>query len=284
MNLDQFKRDNKFLMLAFDHRGSFKKLMNPQDPDVVTMDEEIALKKEIIDSLRDEFSSVLIDQEIGYKAYEPKDKPFLLPIEKTGYELSGKDRITELEYSVEDLKKMGASGVKILLWFNYHLLSSEKQIEVVRQVLEDCKNNEMPFFLETRSYDPEKGEGEDLSSDDMNDLVLGGLKLLLQKGIEPDVYKLEYPGSALGCQTITAILQEHNSGKNIPWILLTMGASFEAFIKELEEASIRGCQGFLAGRAVWQEVCSMKGEEKAKFLKITLPERFRKISEIVTRN
>ena len=45
-----------------------------------------------------------------------------------------------------------------------------------------------------------------------------------------------------------------------------------------------GAKGFLAGRALWQEVCTMKGEEKNKFLKETLPDRFRKVSEIISKS
>ena len=48
-------------MLALDHRGSIKKLMNSLNPESVSDDEVIALKAEIIESLADQFSGVLID-------------------------------------------------------------------------------------------------------------------------------------------------------------------------------------------------------------------------------
>ena len=65
-----------------------------------------------------------------------------------------------------------------------------------------------------------------------------------------------------------------------PWIILTRGDTFDKFTAELEDAIKAGAKGFLAGRALWQEVCSMQGEEKERFLKETLPNRFKKISEI----
>ena len=49
---------------------------------------------------------------------------------------------------------------------------------------------------------------------------------------------------------------------------------------ELKEAVYSGAEGFLAGRALWQEVCSMTGEQKSFFLSKTLPERFKKIAGI----
>jgi tagatose-1,6-bisphosphate aldolase len=111
-------------------------------------------------------------------------------------------------------------------------------------------------------------------------IVLESLKMFTRHDIFPDVFKLEYPGNSLGCQTISATIQL--TERQIPWILLTMGSSFDDFVTQLKEASIRGCSGFLAGRAVWQEVCAMQGEEKQKFLKETLPKRFKIISDIMS--
>lgn len=271
-------------MLAFDHRGSFKKLMNPQDPGSVTNEQAVALKKEIIDSLRGQFSSILIDQDIGLKAFEPKDTSFLLPVEKSGYEQEGNDRLTELQYSVDSLKENGATGAKLLVFFNPYGKTVQNQLEVAKKVMEECKKKDFPLFLEIRTYNNDTLEADKMNAEERNDHVLTSLKLFLKNGIEPEVYKLEYPGSALGCQTITAILQEHSSEKNIPWILLTMGAGFEEFASQLEEASLRGCSGFLAGRAVWADVCTLHGDEKDKFLKEVLPERFKKICQIMEGN
>lgn len=277
-DLSQFQKDGRFLMLAFDHRGSFKKLMNPENPEAVTDEAAIALKKEIIDALRGQFSSLLIDQEIGLKAYEPRDVPFLLPVEKTGYETTGEERLTEIENSVESLKAAGAAGAKILVWFNPYVESAKTQLETSKKLMEECKAADFPYFLEIRTYDG-KREADMMDEAEREKIILDSLKMFLRHEIYPDVYKLEYPASALACQTISAALQL--TDREIPWILLTMGSSFDDFVAELREASTRGCKGFLAGRAIWQEVCSMQGEEKEKFLKGTLPERFRTISKIM---
>lgn len=277
-DLSKFQKDGKFLMLAFDHRGSFKKLMNPESPDSVTDEEAVALKKEIIDSLRGQFSSILVDEQIGLKAFEPKDVPYLLPIEKTGYETTGEERLTELGTSVEALKAAGASGCKILVWFNPYVDSAQKQLEISKKVMDDCKAADFPYFLEIRTYDGDR-EADKMQDDEREKIILDSVKMFLRHDIYPDVYKLEYPAGALACQTISAALQL--TEREIPWILLTMGSSFDNFVTQLKEASMRGCKGFLAGRAVWQEVCSMQGEEKQKFLKETLPERFKIISEIM---
>lgn len=287
MDLSKFTTSDKFLMLALDHRGSFKKLMNPKDSDSVTTQQVILLKSEIINSLKYQFSGLLIDQTYGLQAYDlvlheldkaspgelhdsKDDKPFLLPVEKTGYTDKSGERLTELEYSAEQIMGMGALGVKLLLYFNPTLPSSEDQVKVAVKVFNDCKDHAFPLFLEIVTYLP--GEG-DLAAE-RPQLVVKSLEKLMMAGVVPEVFKLEYPGNLEACQEITKLLG------TTPWILLTRGDDFETFKKELEEAVSAGCQGFLAGRALWQEVCTMSGDEKQHFLSQTLPERFKIISDI----
>lgn len=271
MDLDRFKRNNKFLLLAFDHRGSFKKLINSDNPDSVSDEQAVELKRAIIESVYDQFSGVLIDKDIGLRAYERKSKPFLLPIEKSGYTEKLGERLVELEYSASDLKKLGASGAKILLYFNPDVESAKTQLEIAKKVVEDCRENNLPLFLEIRVYMPDTG---DKLGSNQERLVIDSLTRFLEEGVEPDVWKLEYPGTLTDCQRLTVI-----AGKT-PWILLTRGVGFDEFVIQLEDAIKAGAQGFLAGRALWQEVCKMGGERKIEFLAKTLPERFRKICKI----
>ncbi len=275
-DLANFLKDGKFLMLALDHRGSFKKLMNPDNPDSVTDQMAIDLKGEIINAVKDQMSGVLIDPDFGLPAYVEKTKPFLLPVEKTGYEAKGGERLTKLEYGVPKLMEWGAGGAKILLFFNPYLETAEAQLETGKSVVEECKSRDYPLFLEIVTYEAD----HEVTMEEREKLVIESLKKFVARNVIPDVFKLEYPGSAVACRTISAILQEHE----VPWILLTRGDSFEHFKEQLKDAVSRGAVGFLAGRALWQEVCIMQGEEKQKFLKETLPERFRIISEICTKD
>lgn len=272
MNLDKFTKSGKFLMLALDHRGSFKKLMNPQNPDLITDDEVIALKSEIIDSLKDQFSGLLIDETYGLGAYSHHNKPFLLPLEKSGYTDQAGERITEVEYRVTQLITYGASGGKLLLYFNPHISSANRQIETARKVLQQCKESHFPLFLEIVVY--EIGNDQERLNKDRPELVLSSLRMLIENAVVPNVWKLEYPGSGESCHKITQLV-----GKT-PWILLTRGDTFDVFKEELKVAIKSGAVGFLAGRALWQEVCTMQGTQKEEFLTHTLPERFKIISKI----
>ena len=264
MDLSKFQVNNKFLMLALDHRGSFKKLMNPQNPDAVSDEQVIKLKNEIIEALKDQFSALLIDEAWGLEACHEvcQIKPFLLPLEKSSH-----TGITELEYSALQIKNLGASGAKLLIDFDPDSENYSHQLEVAKKVMEDCKAADFPLFLEIVTGSVDK--------------VLKSLQQFLDFGIKPDVWKLEYPGSAEKCQKLTETLRLR-SGSLTPWILLTGGQTFEEFREHFKIASQNGCAGFLAGRALWQEVATLQGVEKEKFLKETLPERFKILAEIAT--
>ena len=257
-------------MLALDHRGSFKKLINPQDPDSVTDEQAVKLKSEIINALRDQFSGLLIDDLIGLEAYLMHNKPYLLPLEKSGYLEQAGEKITEIEHTLADVANLGASGAKVLFYFNPHVDSAQKQLETAKRVVEECKAQDFPLFLEIVTYKPFM----EIKPDDSPKLVLESLRAFVENGILPDVFKLEYPGNTQACIEISELLG------NIPWILLTNPDPYEQFRKHLTDAVKAGCKGFLAGRALWKEVTSLQGEEKQKFLTTTLPQRFKEISDI----
>ena len=247
-------------MLALDHRGSFKKLMNPKDPESVTDEQVISLKNEIIESLKDQFSAILIDDKFGLEACHEvcKVKPFLLPLEKSSH-----TGVVELEHSAQDLKSLGAAGAKILMDFNPGDENCAKQLEIASEVVADCMASDFPLFLEIVTHN--------------ESLVIESVSQFLEEGVEPSVWKLEYPGSLEKCREITEMVGD------VPWILLTGGTDFETFKSNLENAAKGGVKGFLAGRALWQEVCTLSGEGKQEFLKVTLPERFKVVSEIATK-
>lgn len=260
MNPKIFTQNNYFFMLALDHRGSFIKLAKSENEQKL-----IDYKFDIINSLVYQFSGVLIDANYGFKAYTlfNKDilKPFLLPIEKSGFVDSKEGRLNELETNASEIKEKGASGVKLLIYFNKKDKNAKKQIELARVVSEQCKQDGAPLFLEIVHY----GEAKD---------VLDTLTIFRQEGISPAVYKLEYPGSEKSCKAITEFLED------TPWILLSRGVTFNEFYDQVYTAAKSGCSGFLAGRSLWQDLFELEGDKRKDFLSQELPNRFKKLKEL----
>lgn len=264
MKTSIFTRDGKFLMLANDHRDSLKKLLSPNDHEKVSTKDLVEFKKDIIDQVISEVSGLLIDVEYGLLAYEKKSKPFLLPIEKSGFIKEGVDRVTELEHTVEDLKKLGAAGIKLLIHYDQDSSTVNVQMETAKKVLNDCRDQKLPLFLEILTY----GAGS------KPDQIVGAVNMMLDQDIRPDVFKLEFPDEEKYCRVITDSLDE------TPWILLTRGKTYDLFKEELKTAMSAGASGFLAGRSLWEEASVMKGEERLNFLQTIYPQRFREISQI----
>lgn len=276
MDLRVFQKNRKYLMLALDHRGSFKKYVNKKNPEAASDADVIGVKKMIIDAVYNEMSGVLIDPDWGLPAYKGKKKPYLLCAEKTGYVENGGERLTEIQYSAAELKKRGASGVKLLLYYNPEAENRAAQIETAKKVLADCHKNDLPLFLEFVTY------GNEALGKTRAEWVLRTVQEFLDADVSPDVFKLEYPASSAGrpddeksCAKITKMLGP------TPWILLTRGETYDVFKTQLTDAIANGAVGFLAGRAIWQEVgdyADVAGQEK--FLNKIARKRFQEICAI----
>lgn len=268
MDLSKFTFQDKFLMLALDHRESFRRLMNPRNPTDVIDEEIVQVKSEIIKSLVGQFSAILLDFNYGLPAYKNKLKPFILALEKTGYKEYDNERYTEIELIGCEIEEYRASGCKVLIYFNPFYTSAQSQMDTVYGILEDLSEYDLPLFLEIVTYN--KVEDNHKKSD----LIIKSIEVFLKNDIRPDVFKLEYPGEAETCKKITEILGD------TPWILLTGGGDFETFKENLRVAAENGASGFLAGRALWQEIFQYKGEQRKQFLMEVLPNRFKELSEI----
>ena len=290
-----FSEHGKFLMLALDHRGSLRRLLNAENPKGVSSEQLINFKQGIIEALKDQFSGLLIDPQYGLRAYREvfgkkiwwekefnsgnlpdfqndRSRPFLLSIERSGFREKDGERITELEHTVKELKNLGAAGVKLLLYFNPESQITGRQLSLARKVLADCRRCGLPLFLELITYSASTSRVQPLRG--LNPIE-DSIRRFLSAEIRPSVFKLEYPGSAECCQKITELLGE------IPWVLLSRGKDFEVFRSELEVAIANGADGFLAGRALWQEAAVFQGSDREKFLTQTLPARFRELISTV---
>jgi tagatose-1,6-bisphosphate aldolase len=93
--------------------------------------------------------------------------------------------------------------------------------------------------------------------------------------LEPDLLKLEWPGSADGCHRVSEALG------NVPWALLSAGVGIDEFLARVEIALDAGAVGFIAGRAIWGEAVALEGEERISFLRETAVPRLAALCEVL---
>jgi len=272
-DLDKFKKDGLFLMVALDHRGSLKKMIGENWEEKI-----IEWKKNAIEILGPLSSAILIDPEWGLEAFSKVglEKPYLLSAEKSGYKETEGGRETEIKYPAKKLKEMGAEGVKLLIYYNPQTPIATKQKKLIVKMAQDCEKNDISFLLEIITYDFGK------ENKHKGILVVDSVKDIFSLGVKIDIFKIEFPGkidsegakdlASNFCKEITEIL-----GKT-PWILLSAGDDFEDFKEKVKLAIKNGAKGFLAGRSLWKDFVNYKEEEWKKFFKDKSLKRLKEIS------
>ena len=254
-------------MLAIDHQDSFQKLLHPENPDAAGDTEIIALKEQIIKAAAPYCSGILLDIPTALPAYQNLQQQgialpsYFLTYTTTSYsEVGVGERVTHLAYHAKELKAHRAQGTKLFLYVHPKATTFKEQIAVAKQAQEESHAMGLPFLLEPVIYERSK-------EDDKAALLLEAIGMLKQAGVEPEVWKVEYPGSAEGCDQMRALVLP------APWILLSRGVDFEQFAQGMQVAADHGACGFFVGRALRQEAATLQGNARETFLKITIPER-----------
>jgi len=281
-----------FTVLAMDHRGSFKQMINPASPDAVSYDEVVRRKIEMCAELSPYASAALLDPIYGAAqcisaGALPGGKGLLVSIEESGYEGGKENRVTRLltDWNVAKIKRLGASAVKILVYYRPDLKDlAQRQLAIVSTVAGDCLKHDIPLFVEPVSY-PVGAEVTDPKAFAASkpDIVIETARHMTALPI--DVLKAEFPAD-IKFQKDAAVLgrlcRDLNSASRVPWVLLSAGVDIETFCQQVEIACTAGASGFLGGRAIWQEVMPMPDPaQRLAYYRSTVAARFQRLNSIV---
>src|SRR6185295_8747749 len=139
---------------AMDQRGSLKKSLAKEKGSEVGDHEMEEFKILVTEVLTQHASAILLDPEWGLPASKRRAKGsgLLLAYEKTGYDKTGAGRLPDLldDWSVRRLKEAGADCIKILLYYTPYDSKevNNKKHAWVERLGDECRANDMPFFLE----------------------------------------------------------------------------------------------------------------------------------------
>lgn len=271
--------------LALDHRQNLRRALSPLDPDSV-MDEQLSrFKLDVTSALALKATAVLLDPEVSAAQAIagnaiPKHVGLVVAVESTGYTGEATARQAQIlpGWSVEKAKRMGASAIKLLVYYHPDSHTAFEIELFTRQVADECARQDMAVMLEPLSYslDPSKK----LSSDEKRYVVLETAKRLTPLGV--DLLKAEFPLNAAETdkRDWEQVCREVSSASTVPWILLSGAAEFETFLQQVAAACNAGASGVAVGRAVWQEAVSMKAEERTGFLEKIGLERMERITSL----
>jgi tagatose 1,6-diphosphate aldolase len=281
-----------FTMTALDHRGSMQRMIAPRSPEAVTTNQLTRYKRDLTRALAPVSSAVLIDPIYGAAQVIaggdlPRDTGLLVGIEATGYNDAGGARLTEYlqGWSVEKIKRMGASAAKILLYYRPDLIqAAERQRALLMRFVEDCQRADLPALVEPLCYPALPGDEQaELYAQRKPGIVAQTARELTQLGV--DVLKAEFPSDAHLERDEARMLeacQALEDASSAPWILLSGGVGFEQFAAQVRVACQAGASGFLAGRAVWQEAMMLpEVAERQRWLGTVAVERVVRLTDIV---
>lgn len=280
-----------FAMCAMDHRGSMQRLINAANPEQVSAGTLMTYKSDLTEMLAPASTAILLDPEYGaaqaiMRGKLPGNVGLLVSLEETGYENDVQGRVTMLllDWSVEKIKRMGASAVKILLYYRPDLKkNAESQRKVTQQVAEQCTKWDIPFLIEPIAY-PISVERNDAAHFALKktELVIQSARDLTPLGV--DVLKSEFPVNMAFEQDegiLREACQQLNEAATTPWILLSAGVDFETFARQVKIACQSGASGFLGGRAIWEEAMYLSDEkERREWLSRVGCERLRILHDI----
>ena len=260
---------------AMDQRGSLQKSLAKEKGSEVGPDALEEFKILVTEVLTRHATAILLDPEFGIPASKRRanDAGLLMAYEKTGYDKTGPGRLPDLldDWSVRRLKEAGADCIKILLYYTpedpRHV--NEVKHAWVERIGDECRANDIPFFLEFIGYEEGADEQGLEFAKKKPQIVTGSMAEFTKDRYGVDVMKVEVPVNmkyvegtqsfagqkAYTRQEAMDLFRRSADVATKPFIYLSAGVSNAEFTETLELAGEAGTRysGVLCGRATWKE-------------------------------
>ncbi len=279
------------VMLALDHRQNLRKTFNPAHPEMVGDQELVNFKATLIKHLAPCASAILLDplysaaQSIA-QSNLPGSVGLVIALEETGYSGDSNARQSNLltGWNPRKAKWMGASAVKLLVYYNPKSSTSSLVRGLIEKVAEQCSKVDLAFFLEPLTFSIESSSGK-LDAAERRQVILQTVRELSPLGA--DILKVEFPLNVQYNQNEKewmAACLELNHACAIPWVLLSAAVDYETYLRQVEISCQAGSCGVAVGRAVWKEAVGLASPEQNKFLALTAKRRLRLINKTCNQN
>jgi tagatose 1,6-diphosphate aldolase len=275
-----------FTCLALDHRQNLRRAINPAEPDSVSDLDLTRFKLDVTAALAESASCVLLDPQLSAAqaiaaGALPGRIPLVVAVESTGYGGEPTARQSQIlpGWSVEKAKRMGASMIKLLVYYHPDSPTAGAIEAFVQQVADECIRYDLGLMLEPLSYS--LLADKKLPSNEKHRVVTETARRLTIPGV--NVLKAEFPldvaADLLESDWIKAC-GEISSASRAPWILLSAAVDFETYLRQVKVACQAGASGCAVGRAVWQEAVSLTDQKRTAFLKEVARPRLESLAKV----
>lgn len=270
-----------FTALALDHRQNLRKA----NPAFINDEELSRFKIDVATVLAGKATAVLLDPEFSAaqaiaQCAIPKDVGLVVALESTGYTGEATARHTQIipGWSVEKAKRMGASAVKLLVYYHPDSSMAKEMEDFISMVAEDCTKHDLALMLEPLSYSLD--ENKKLTSEEKRYVVVETARRLTPLNV--DILKAEFPLDIKDADESKWMVacKEITSASITPWILLSAAVDYETFVRQVTVACNAGASGIAVGRAVWKEAVQMGVKERNVFLRRVGKERLSRLTSL----
>ena len=267
--------------LALDHRQNLRKA----NPAFISDQELSCFKLDVTSALASKATAVLLDPEVSAaqavaQRAIPNNVGLVVAVESTGYTGDATARHAQIipGWSVEKAKRMGASAIKLLVYYHPDSSTAGEIEDFTSMIAEECKKHDLVLMLEPLSYSLD--ENRKLTSDEKRYVVVETARRLTPLSV--DILKAEFP---LDVNEVDEsrwfdACQEISSASVTPWILLSAAVDYETFLKQVTVACQAGASGIAVGRAVWKEAVTMNPDERLTFLRTTALGRISRLTSL----
>jgi myo-inositol catabolism protein IolC len=262
LGLNELGYDDRLYILAFDHRGSFEKMVG--DVERVPGAKQLiweGFQRAVGDGAPKEFAGVLVDAQYGPNvAREAKAGGYKLamPVEKSG------QNEFDFEYGEqfgEKIEEFDPDFSKVLVRYNPEgdAEMNERQTAKLRRLSEWLHERRRKFLFELL-VPAEPAQLESVGgSDDRYDvelrpqLMMEAILQLQNGGVEPDIWKIEGISDRDACNEIATLVRREGRDR-VSCVVLGRGASDEKVDEWLRAGSgLDGYIGFAIGRSIFGE-------------------------------
>ncbi len=261
IGLDELGYDAKLYVLAFDHRGSFEKMVGG-GPEKVSGAKQLiweGFQRAVADGAPKDASGILVDEQYGANvAREAKAGGFELamPVEKSGQK--------EFDFDYDDafgehIESFDPAFSKVLVRYNPEgdREMNERQTARLLRLSEWLHERRRKFLFELLVPAEEAQLASVGGSEDRYDtelragLMMEAILQLQNAGVEPDIWKIEGLDDREACREIAQLCRREGRDR-VSCVVLGRGASDEKVDEWLRAgAGVEGYIGFAIGRSIF---------------------------------
>ena len=262
IGLNELGYDERLYILAFDHRGSFEKMVG----DVANVPGAKRLiwegfQRAVSEGAPKEFSGILVDDQYGPDvAREAKAGGYQLsmPVEKSGQ--------NEFDFQHGDgfgeaIEQFDPDFSKVLVRYNPEgdAEMNERQTARLRRLSEWLHEHHRKFLFEllvpaeSAQLESVGGSEDRYDTEVRPQLMMEAILQLQNGGVEPDIWKIEGIDDRESCNEIAQLVRREGRDR-VSCVVLGRGASDDKVDEWLRAgAGLEGYVGFAIGRSIFGE-------------------------------